>query len=102
MKKLVLTAALASCLSAFGAEMVGYISDAQCGARNANSSAESQECAKSCVKSGSAAVFVTEKDQKVYKVPDQSKVLSMVGQKVVVDGAVKGDTITVAAIKPAK
>ena len=68
MKKLVLTAALASSLSAFGAEMVGYISDAQCGARNANSSAESQECAKSCVKSGSAAVFVTEKDQKVYKV----------------------------------
>lgn len=101
MKKLALLMTLATA-SMWAAEMTGYISDAQCGARNANSSAESQECAKSCVKNGSPAVFVTEKDQKVYKIADQSKVTAHVGEKVVVDGSVKGDTLTVASLKPAK
>ena len=101
MKKSALILAFAS-LSAFGAEMTGYISDAQCGASNANSTAESRECAKSCVKNGSAAVFVSENGKKVYKVADQSKVLSHVGDKVVVDGKVDGDNLTVASLKVAK
>lgn len=101
MKKLALVVVV-SALSAMGAEMTGYISDAQCGARNANSSAESQECAKSCVKNGSPAVFVSEKDQKVYKVADQSKLLKHVGEKVVVDATISGDNLTIASLKPAK
>jgi len=48
--------------------MTGWISDSSCGAANAKGNAESRECAKSCLKNGSTPVFVSDADQKVYKV----------------------------------
>lgn len=101
MKKLAICLALMS-VSAFAADMVGYISDASCGAKNANSTPESQECAKSCVKGGADPVFVSEADQKVYKISDKAKVLDHVGHKVVVSGKVNGNAVEIASIKMAK
>jgi len=82
-------------MSAMAAEWTGYISDAKCGAKG-NSEAHAK-CAETCVKGGSAAVFVSE--GKVYKIDDQAKVQDHVGHKVTIMGKMKGDTISVDSVK---
>jgi len=84
-------------LSATAAEVTGYISDAKCGAKG--SSEAHAKCAETCVKGGSAAVFVSE--GKVYKIDndDQAKVADHVGHKVTIDGKIDGDTIKVESVK---
>ena len=77
------------------AEWTGYISDAKCGAKG-NSEAHAK-CAETCVKGGTAAVFVS--DGKVYKIDDQAKVQDHVGHKVTISGKMKGDTISVDSVK---
>lgn len=99
--KLVLSLSLFA-VSAFAGEMTGYISDASCGARNANNSAASAECARACVKGGADPVFVSDKDQKVYKIADKQKVMAHVGHHVVLNGSVAGDIVTVASLKTAE
>ena len=101
MTKLALSLSLFA-VSAFAGEMTGFISDATCGARNANKSAESAECARTCVKGGADPVFVSDKDQKVYKIADKQKVMAHVGHHVVVNGSVAGDTVTVDSLKTAQ
>ena len=98
MKRLAIAFALVLCLftvSAMAAEWTGYISDAKCGAKG--NSAEHAKCAESCVKGGTAAVFVS--DGKVYKIEDQAKVQDHVGHKVTISGKMKGDTIEVESVK---
>ena len=98
MKRLAIAVAVVMSLfamSAMAAELTGYISDAKCGAKG--SSAEHAKCAESCVKGGSAAVFVS--DGKVYKIDDQAKVQDHVGHKVTISGKMKGDTISVDSVK---
>ena len=100
MKKLAIAFCLVAslfALSAMAAEMTGYISDAKCGAKG--SSEAHAKCAETCVKGGSAAVFVS--DGKVYKIDndDQSKVVEHVGHKVTIAGKVEGDTIKVESVK---
>ena len=80
--------------------MVGWISDASCGASNANGEAASRDCAKRCINGGAAAVFVSEADQKVYKL-EGGDAKKHVDYKVKVTGDVKGDTIKVSEIKKA-
>ena len=81
--------------------MTGGISDASCGASNAGAKKESRECAERCIKSGAPAVFVSEADNKVYKIAGNAKPLDHIQHKVQVTGDVKGDTITVKEIKKA-
>ena len=100
MKKLAITmfsAASLFALSATAAEWTGYISDAKCGAKG--SSEAHAKCAETCIKGGSAAVFVT--DGKVYKIDndDQAKVLDHVGHKVTIEGKIEGDAIKVDNVK---
>ena len=95
MAAFLLTTALAS-----GATMTGYISDSQCGVSNGNGSKESRTCAKDCIKNGASPVFVSEKDQKVYKLAGKD-VKSHLDYKVTITGDVKGDTITVADVQKA-
>ena len=98
MKRLVIAFALVLSLftvSAMAAEWTGYISDAKCGAKG--SSEAHAKCAETCVKGGSAAVFVS--DGKVYKIDDQAKVQDHVGHKVTIMGKMKGDTISVDSVK---
>jgi hypothetical protein len=80
------------------ATMTGWISDANCGAKNAN--AEGAGCAKSCIKGGSAAVLVV--GEKVYTIKgDGKKYMDHAGKEVKVTGTVDGDTIAIKSIEPA-
>lgn len=85
-----------------GASMTGWISDASCGASNANSSPASRECAKNCINNGAAPVFVSDADQKVYRISGKADVKSHLDGKVKVMGEVKGDTIAIQQIEEAE
>jgi hypothetical protein len=91
-----LAAALAS-----SANLTGWISDASCGASNANATEASRECARNCLKNGADAVFVSDADGKVYKIAGKVDAKKHVDYKVKVTGDVKGDTITVQQIAKA-
>lgn len=91
---------LAASIASAGS-MVGWISDASCGASNGSGSAEARECAKKCIKDGAAPVFVSEADKKVYKLAGKSDATQHMDHKVQISGDVKGDTITVTEIKKA-
>lgn len=98
MKRTILLS-LSLAFASFAGEWTGYISDAACGAANANDTAASKECAKNCVKGGSAPVFVT--DGKVIKIADPKKVMNFVGDKVKVSGKLEKDTLSVEKIAKA-
>ncbi len=93
---LCLTAAVA-----FGAEMTGWISDASCGKANAKADAASRDCAERCIKGGAAPVFVSDKDQNVYKIAGKINVMPHLRHKVKVNGSVSADTLTVESIEKA-
>jgi len=99
MRKLSAVLLFATALAS-GASMTGFISDSSCGASNGNGSAASRECAKNCINNGAAPVFVSEKDQKVYKLAGK-EVKAHLDYKVRITGEVNGDTITVTEIKKA-
>lgn len=86
---------------ASAASMVGWISDSSCGASNGNGSAAARDCAKRCIEGGAAAVFVSEADQKVYKLDGKVDPKKHVNYKVQINGEVAGDTIKVTEIKKA-
>lgn len=96
-KTLFLTFAMAA--ASFAGELTGYISDSACGASNANDSQASKDCAKRCVKSGSAPVFVV--DGKVMTIADPKKAMDFVGEKVKVTGKVDKNTVTIEKIAKA-
>ena len=86
---------------AAAADLTGWISDSSCGASNANSTAASRECAKNCIKNGSDPVFVSEGENKVYKIAGKVDAKAHLDGKVRVKGDVKGDTITIQGIQKA-
>ena len=83
------------------ADLHGYIVDSSCGASNARSTPEAKECARSCVKAGAEPVFVVDGSSKSYKIPDKAKVMAFVGDRVVINGELKGDTVSIAKIHEA-
>lgn len=99
MKKLIGLFALAG-ISAFGAEITGFVGDVSCGAKHKDASDASAACAKRCVGRGDQAVLVTP-EGKVYKIDSasQAKAKEFVGKTVTVSGEVKDDTVVVASIK---
>lgn len=97
MRKLLFSTFLLGSLLQAG-EFVGWVSDSSCGAANASADKGARECASACLKGGSKAVLVTDKDQKVYKLSDSAKAAKFLDKKVRVAGQVKGDTIEVASI----
>ena len=78
------------------ADFNGYIIDESCASKPAMKGNEA--CARKCMKGGSPAVLLSA-DNKIYKLDDQAKVGEHAGHKVVVTGALKGDTIQVENIK---
>lgn len=100
MKQVLFTAFAAVALAGLApaAEFKGWISDASCGAGNAGSNQSARECVQACLKAGAAPVFVTEKDQNVYKVNDAQLAKAHLKGKVQVTGELKGDTIVIAKI----
>jgi Protein of unknown function (DUF5818) len=99
MKKALALFAMAS-ISAFAAEITGFVGDASCGAKHADASAASAACAERCTKRGDAPVLVT-KDAKVYKIDKAStdKLSKFIGKTVTVTGSVADDTITIESVK---
>jgi hypothetical protein len=100
MRQLTATLLFAAAMAS-GATMTGWISDASCGAANASAKPESRECAKNCLKNGAEAVFVSDGDNKVYKIAGKSDVKAHLDHKVKVTGDVTGDTITIGEIRKA-
>ena len=104
MKSIVLACCLSLvlvCVPAVAADYTGYISDAHCGAAHMDGSQKSIDCVTSCVKSGQTPVFVG-MDKKIYKLSDAAKVSDFLGQKVMLTGTMKGDTVTVDKVQAAK
>lgn len=60
--------------------MKGWVSDSKCAAKGAGAAHAS--CAKACVKGGEKAVFVDDKDGKVYPIANQDSVKDHVGDHV--------------------
>ena len=81
-------------------QWTGYISDAKCGLKG--ESADHAECAKDCIKSGIAAVFVS--GGKLYTLDKQSEAKKFAGEKVVLTGTASkdGKSIKVEKIAPAE
>lgn len=113
MKTLLLTAAFAlASVSAFGAEMTGYISDTKCASDHAKSATAAEwihpkvfeTCAVQCVKEeGSTPIFLTS-DNKVLKMDAESvaKAMPHLGHKVTVNAKVERDTIRIESISTVK
>ena len=81
---------------------VGNISDSMCGLKHMMPGKSDKECTLECVKAGSKYVLADLASGKVYQLSDQKKPEEFAGQKVKVTGTLKGDTISVTAIEPAK
>lgn len=65
----------------------GYISDSKCGLKGG--SADHADCAKSCIKSGAAAVLVA--DGKLYTLDKQAEAKKFAGEKVTLTGTAGDD-----------
>lgn len=77
--------------------MKGWISDSNCGAKNAN--ADGAGCAKSCIKGGAKAVVVA--GEKVYTIKGDGKAyMEKAGQELEITGVVDGDTIEILKMTP--
>ena len=100
MKQFVFTAFAAVALTgvAPAADFKGWISDASCGAGNAGSNQAARDCAERCIKGGAAPVFVSEKEQNVYKVDKADLAKQHLKGKVQITGELKGDTLHIAKI----
>jgi hypothetical protein len=98
MRRITVVALVAMGIAATGmaAEFKGFIEDQACSGKSEMKG--NAICAKSCIKGGSPAVFVTE-DGTVYKIANQAKITSHAGENVTVTGDLKGDTLTIESLK---
>jgi len=98
MKTLTAVALMTLGLAASGlaAEYKGFVEDTMCA--NMPEMKGDAQCAQKCIKGGSPAVLVTP-DGKIYKIANQAKITAMAGKNVTVTGNLKGDTLTVDAVK---
>ena len=97
MKKVTLVFSLFA-MSAFAASWEGVISDSKCAEKHGGEKLNTS-CVRSCIKGGSAPVFVT-KDGKVLKIhnPDGLGGEENLGVRVKVDGKVDGDSLHVDSV----
>ena len=98
--KTLFVASMLCASSAMAASMTGYIVDKNCADKPAMMGNEA--CAKSCIKKGAPAVFVS--DGKVYNIDAASKdkAVEHAGHHVKIDANVEGDTVTINSISMAK
>ncbi len=100
---LALAALLISGLNLVAAEKgkwTGWLSDAKCAANGAKASHKG--CSIKCVEGGQPVVFVQDSDKKVFKLDGAEKVKPLIGDKVVLEGALEGETITVSSAAKAE
>ena len=82
--------------SGMAAEFKGFVEDTACAGKPEMKG--DAACAQKCIKGGSPAVLVTS-DGKIYKISNQDKIVASAGQNVTVTGKLKGDTLTIDAVK---
>ena len=82
--------------------MNGWVSDAKCAAKGKGASAGHAGCAKSCVKSGEKAVFVSDNDGKVYAISNQDAVMEHVGDHVQIQASNSDGTLEVSKVEALK
>ena len=75
----------------------GWITDEKCASAK-GTEASHVDCAKKCIGSGVAAVFVSDKDKKVYKIDNQDATKGHEGHHVKVTAQVSGDSIHIDSV----
>jgi hypothetical protein len=96
MKRLLTASVLGLALfswSALAEDLTGMFTCSKC----KHDDASKADCAKHCIKSGVAPIFVTS-DGKTLKVANPDKVGDKIAEKVTVTGSVEGDTLTIEAV----
>ena len=93
--------AIVSCtLLAHSQELRGTVTDAMCGRKHMMKNMSAAACTRECVKSGSEYALVV--GDKVYTLKgNKAQIDKFAGAKVVVNGEVQGDSVSVKEIKPA-
>ncbi|HTC90395.1 MAG TPA: hypothetical protein VK686_18945 [Bryobacteraceae bacterium] len=82
--------------SGLAAEYKGFVEDQKCSTMPEMKG--DAACAQKCIKGGSPAVLVTP-EGKIYKIANQDKIVASAGMDVTVTGKLKGDTLTIEAVK---
>ena len=102
----VAVAVLLTAILAFAAEkpqsFTGKVSDAMCGAKHMMAGASDADCTRACVKQGSKYALVVGDNVYTLEGGDAAMLDKLAGQRATVTGALKGKTITVASVAPAK
>ncbi len=96
-----LTAGIACAAPKASQTFTGKISDSMCGLKHMMPGGD-KTCTQSCIKEGSKYVLADEAHNKVYQLSDQKAAAQYPGEAVKVTGSLKGDTIQVSSIEPAK
>ncbi|HYN14933.1 MAG TPA: hypothetical protein VES66_03980 [Terriglobales bacterium] len=80
----------------------GKVSDAMCGAKHMMAGASDADCTRACVKQGSKYALVVGDSVYTLEGGDAAMLDMLAGQNATVSGTLKGKTITVASVAPAK
>jgi hypothetical protein len=81
--------------------LTGVVSDAACGAKHSMTTMSAADCTRMCVKAGQGFALVV--GDKVYSLRgDSAELDKYAAQKVTVKGKLKGDTVAVDSVAPAK
>jgi len=80
----------------------GKVSDAMCGAHHMMAGASDADCTRACVKQGSKYALVVGDNVYTLEGGDAAMLDKLAGQNATVSGTLKGNTITVASVAPAK
>ena len=99
----VLLVALTGAFAAFAQRqsLTGVVTDSTCGATHMAKDKTPAECTQMCVKDG--VKYALAADKKLYTLEGhEAELAKLAGQKVTVKGTLKGDTVTVESVLPAK
>ena len=80
----------------------GKVSDAMCGAQHMMAGSSDADCTRACVKQGSKYALVVGDNVYTLEGGNAAMLDKLAGQKATVNGTLKGKTITVASVAPAK
>jgi hypothetical protein len=80
----------------------GKVSDAMCGAHHMMAGSSDADCTRACVKQGSKYALVVDDNVYTLEGGDAAALDKLAGQNATVSGTLKGKTITVASVAPAK
>jgi hypothetical protein len=79
----------------------GTVTDSMCGTSHMAKDKTPAECTRMCVKDGMKYALAA--DKKLYTLEGrEAELAKLAGQKVTVKGTLKGDTVTVESVAPAK